>query len=129
MRTYSVALAALAVDAPDKWLDNLLSQHDAFKIVSLGQRGKARRIAYPVLVKIAVVRELCESLGVSVAVAVQIAEELLSAKGASVRRGGQLTIALDRPALETALATRLGSALESAPSPRRGRPPRRDAPG
>jgi len=126
MRTYSVALAALALDAPTKWLDNLLSHHATLKVVSSGQRGRARRISYITLVELAIVRELSQALGVSVADAVQLAGELLSAEGASVRRGGQLSITLDRPSLEHALAARLDAALESAPSPRRGRPPRRD---
>jgi hypothetical protein len=36
-------------------------------------------------------------------------------------------IVLDRAALERTLDDRLRDALESAPVPRRGRPPRRDA--
>jgi hypothetical protein len=54
---------------------------------------------------------------------------LLAADGDAVSRGGHLRVTFDRPELERTTSQRLRDALESAPAPRRGRPPtRRPAP-
>lgn len=127
MRSYTVALSALAIDAPAKWVDNLLSQHVVEEVVPQNRRGLARRISHLALVRLAVIRQLNHALGMSVADAVRVAGLLLAPEGADVYRRGQMSLTLDRAALECELAARLGDALESAPSPRRGRPSRRDA--
>ena len=57
MRSYSVAVAALAIGAPRKWTDNVLSQHQLPEIVSVRQ-GVARRIPYHTLIQLALIREL-----------------------------------------------------------------------
>jgi hypothetical protein len=59
--------------------------------------------------------------------AVAIAAELLADDGDGVLQRGHLRVIVDRPALAQALDLRLRDALESAPSPRRGRPTRRRA--
>ena len=124
MRTYDVAIASLAIDAPVKWTDNVLSQY-AIPGVITTQRGVARRIPHAALLVLAVARELHEGLGLSVRDAVAMAPALLDEGAAGAHSGGHLRVVLDRSAFERDVAARLRHALESAPSPRRGRPPKR----
>jgi hypothetical protein len=121
MRSYSVAVSSLAIGAPLKWLDNLLS-HFPIPKVSLARRGVARRIPHSALVQLALTRELHLELGVGVRDALALAGELLSSDHGAVSRGGHLRVTCDRLALERAVSDRLRDALESAPAPRRGRP-------
>ena len=124
MRSYDVAVASLAIDAPLKWTDNLLSQHPIPDVIR-ARRGVARRITHAALIRIAVIRQLHTTIGVSVADALHIAAELLGPDTQSVSRRGHLSISVDLKELERSLNERLASALESAPSPKRGRPPRK----
>lgn len=124
MRSYSVAVSALVINAPLKWLDNLLSH---FPVLDVGteRRGVARRIPHSALLRLALARELHVELGVGVRDALALATELLAAGDAAVSRGGHLRVTFDRLALERAVSERLRDVLESAPTPRRGRPPQR----
>jgi hypothetical protein len=124
VRHYDVAIAALAIDAPPKWIDNVLSQHAVPDVVS-ARRGVSRRLSHSALLRLALVRELHVELRLGVRDALELAAELLDTRDASVHARGHLRVAFDRSALERDLAARLGDALESAPIPRRGRPPRR----
>ncbi|MDB4887765.1 MAG: hypothetical protein JWN79_3203 [Gemmatimonadetes bacterium] len=124
MRTYDVAVASLAVGAPPKWTDNVLSHH-AVPGVVMHERGVTRKIPHAALLHLAVARTLHADLGLGVREALALAGELLRDDSATVHAGGHLRVTLDRPALERDLALRLRDALESAPTPRRGRPPRR----
>jgi hypothetical protein len=122
LRSYSVAVSALVIDAPIKWLDNLLS-HFPVPEVHTERRGVARRIPHSALLRLALARELHTELGVGVRDALTLAAELLAVGDAAVSRGGHLRVTFDRPALERMVSDRLRDALESAPTPRRGRPP------
>jgi len=122
LRSYSVAVSALVIGAPLKWLDNLLS-HFPVPEVGSERRGVARRIPHSALLRLALARELHVELGVGVRDALILAAELLTADDAVVSRGGHLRVTFDRSALERTLSARLRDALESAPTPRRGRPP------
>ena len=126
MRSYSVAVSSLAIDAPHKWLDNLLS-HFHVPEVGAERRGVARRIPHSALLLLALTRELHLGLGMGVRDALALAAELLAADDGTVSRRGQLRVSFDRPALERRLSERLHDALESAPTPRRGRPAGRSA--
>ena len=121
MRSYDVAIASLAVDAPLKWTDNLLSQHRLPDVVS-ERRGVARRISYSGLVRLALIRQLHVELALGVGDAVRVADQLLDSGGTGVYESGHLRLTVDRPALERTLDLRLAEVLESAPAPRRGRP-------
>ncbi len=121
MRFYDVAMASLAIDAPVKWTDNVLSQHDVADVVS-ARRGVARRIPHSALLHLALTRELHATLGLSVRDALELARQLLAPEGDGEARRGSVHIRCDRATLERALAQRLRDALESAPAPRRGRP-------
>ncbi|MDB4879314.1 MAG: hypothetical protein JWL60_760 [Gemmatimonadetes bacterium] len=126
MRTYDVAVASLAIDAPVKWTDNLLSHHPVPGVV-LKRRGVARKIPHAALLVLAAARQLHLGLGLSVRDATALALRLLAGDGSGVHASGHLRVTLDRRALEQELDRRLRDALESAPSPRRGRPTARGA--
>jgi hypothetical protein len=125
MPAYDIAVASLAIQAPIKWTDNVLSQHVVAGVVP-ARRGKARRIPYPTLLHLALTRDLHSALGLSVRDALELARLLLADSEEGVVERGVVRIRLDRAALERALDHRLRDALESAPSLRRG-PPRRRA--
>ncbi len=124
MRFYDVAAASLAIGAPRKWTDNLLSQHRLPDVRSVRQ-GVARRISYLALVRLAVIRQLHAGLGIGVADSIEMAGRLLDSGQDAVLEVGQLRLGVDYTALRQAVDKRLTLALESAPSPRRGRPPRK----
>ncbi|NUR34784.1 MAG: hypothetical protein HOQ30_12295 [Gemmatimonadaceae bacterium] len=123
MRFYDVAVTSLAIDAPIKWTDNVLSQHDV-PGVAAARRGVARRIPHPTLLHLALTRELHAVLGLSVRDALPLDRELLDGDGAAIIQRGAVHLALDRALLERAVERRLREALESAPTPRRGPPTR-----
>lgn len=123
MRLYSVGVASLTIGAPTKWMDNLLSQHDVRDVVH-HDRGSARGISWNGLVRIALIRLLNQDLGCGVREAVALASELIDQSGTAIK-GGVLTLRFDRALLEASLRDRLSDVIESAPRPRRGRPPRR----
>jgi hypothetical protein len=123
-RLYSVAAASLAIGAPVKWTDNLLSQH-AIPDIHRITRGVARGISWSALVRIALVRELHVRLGCSVHQALVLATQVLASPTSSVSFDGAITLGFDRQAFERLLQSRLAEALEIAPRPRRGRPPAR----
>jgi hypothetical protein len=124
MRLYSVAVAALAVDAPVKWTDNLIAHHDIPDVRSTA-RGVPRGVSWIGLVRIALIRELHLTLGCGVRDAVALSERLLDTRDAVVPVGRSTTLSFDRRILEDDLQRRLAEVLESAPTPRRGRPARR----
>ena len=124
MRSYDVAVAALVVNATVKWTDNLLSQHNIPQVIS-ARRGIARRITHPALIRIALIRQVHVGLGASVADSVRIAAHILDSGAPGVYESRQLMLVVDIKELERQLSERLAGVLESAPSPRRGRPPGR----
>ena len=124
MRSYNVAVASLAIDAPARWTDNLLSQH-AIPDITLAKRGVSRRISYPALVRLALIRQLHAGMGLGVSDAVRIADRLFDSGGTGVHASGHLRLTFDRLELERSLDARLADVLETAPAPRRGRPPGR----
>jgi len=126
VRLYSVAVASVAIEAPEKWTDNLIAHHE-LKGVQSRARGVARGISWPALVHIALVRELHLGLGCSVRDAVSFAAELLVTSAGLMAAGRYLTVSFDRARFEHDLHRRLAEALESAPRPRRGRPRQRGA--
>ena len=124
MPSYDVAVTSLAIDASLRWTDNVVTHHD-IPGVSGSRRGVARKVSHHALFTLAVVRQLHLTLGMSVGDAVRMAPLLLADPPRRVPDSGQLCVVLDRPALEREVERRLREALESAPAPRRGRPPGR----
>jgi hypothetical protein len=77
------------------------------------------------VIRLAIIRELHTALGCGVREAVALAADVLASDRGIVHLGGHLRLELDRDALVRATDLRLRDALESAPAPRRGRPPKR----
>ena len=125
MRLYSVAVAALAAGAPVKWTDNLIAQHSIPDVRSRC-RGVSRGVSWTGVIRIALTRALHLRLGCGVREAVALSTALLRAPNGTITLDEHVTLAIDRAALELDVQRRLAEALESAPSPRRGRPARRD---
>ena len=121
MRLYSVALASVAIEAPEKWTDNLLAHHELAGVQSKA-RGVARGISWPALVHIALVRELHTGIGCSVRDAIALAAALLASPAELIEAGPHVAVTFDREQFERDLHRHLADALESAPRPRRGRP-------
>lgn len=129
-RGYDARSVALAIDAPAKWVDNLLS-HNAFPGVTGGRQGVQRHISYDGLLAIVVTRLLHVHLGVPTRRAAELAVQAVQRRGdlrMNVQTTGGVTIALPLGEIEARLRERLLEAAESVPRIRRGRPPRR-APG
>jgi hypothetical protein len=121
MRTYDIAVTSLAIDAPQKWTDNLLAQHSIPDVV-LKRRGVTRKIPHCALLRLALIRELNTTLNLGIREAVSIAARLWVQEGE--QQLGVLRLSFDRAELIRTVERRLRDALESAPAPRRGRPPR-----
>ncbi len=126
MRLYSLAVTSLAIQAPEKWTDNLLS-HYSLPGVHGRTRGVARGVSWHALVQIALVRELHIRLGCAVRDAVSFASSMLASPASALEAGPRLTVLFDRVQFEHDLHGRLSEALETAPRPRRGRPLHRKA--
>ena len=135
MRAFTVDVAAAALGVERKFLDNLLSRHhfgdgpgahgsSGDPAPPPRRQGRRRRLTSPMVAELAVAITLARELGVPLAAALHLAAALRP-DGRVVR--GALTLTIDRPALERALAQRLAIALEGVREPRRGRPPRRGA--
>ena len=121
MRAYTVATAAVTLNVPSKWLDNVLSQNDIPGVVRVRQ-GVARRLTPKAILMLDLAIHLTRGLDASVPSAIELATTL-SSEG-RIRLSSGLTITADLALLEAELSERLAHAVEIAPSPRRGRPPR-----
>lgn len=130
MRGYSVAISALALDTEGKWLDNLLSQHRVDGVTQERQ-GVSRRLGPGALHVIATVRRLNQELQIPVAAALRLAHELwrsppnADSDDTATVRNGELELRLSRSELRARIAEAVAEALEMAPRPKRGRPPKR----
>lgn len=121
-RSYDAAVAALTLDVPFKWIDNLLSRH-RIPGVEQATQGMTRRLSPKAIVRIRVIRILVEELGVPVPQAVHLTDRLEAAGPQSLRIGGSAgELRIDFEAAERWVAHRLADAVESAPSRTRGRP-------
>lgn len=121
-RAYTIATAALALETSGKWLDNILS-HNRVPGVVQEKQGVARRITVDGLLTLSIVLSLTTELGTTVAAAIEIAQKLISTGGVFEWPSG-FRIALDLETFRNRLISRLEKAVEVAPLPRRGRPPK-----
>ncbi len=121
-RAYTIATAALALGVPNKWVDNILS-HNKIGGIRQERQGVARRLSVEGLLTLALASLLIHDLGLPTTKALTIAEEIMKAEGRYSTAHG-LTVELDLRAFQAALLDRLDSAVEMAPVPRRGRPPK-----
>lgn len=121
-RAYTVATAALAIRMPIKWVDNVLS-HNKVMGVRQNRQGVARHLTIERLLVLALSALLTEELGLPTAKAVAVAEGIVSSGGRYTGAGG-VSIELDLTAFRSSLLEQLEHAVEVAPIPRRGRPPK-----
>ena len=121
-RAYTVATAALAIGLPVKWIDNVLS-HNKVIGVRQNRQGVARRLSIEGLLVLALTALLIEELGVSTAKAISAAEGIVTGDGRYTGARG-VSIELDLTAFRSGLLEQLEHAVEVAPIPRRGRPPK-----
>jgi hypothetical protein len=119
-RAYTVATAALALDVPAKWVDNILSHHTV-PGVDQQRQGVARKLSIDGLLILALTTFLIQELGAPAPKAIGIAEAVLRNEGRYESPRG-LSLILDLSAFQTSLLERLENAVEMAPVPRRGRP-------
>jgi len=121
-RAYTVATAALALGVPAKWIDNALSHHKVSGVVQERQ-GVLRKLTIEGLLALSIALLLSAELGSSVADAISIAQEMIADRGVTIFAEG-LKIELDLETFRNQLLSRLEHAVEVAPLPRRGRPPK-----
>jgi hypothetical protein len=120
-RAYTVATAALALDVPLKWLDNILS-HNTVSGIRHERQGIARRLSIEALLILALTALLIHELGLSTTKAIVVAEGMVST-GGRYAAGHGLLVEIDLRAFRIGLLEQLERAVEMAPIPRRGRPP------
>ncbi len=121
-RAYTIATAALALGKPAKWLDNALS-HIRVSGVQQERQGVSRRISIDGLLTLAIGILLVDDLGIQLAGAIEIAQKLPGNGGEYVSTGG-VTLQLKLDTIRIRLLERLETAVEIAPAPMRGRPPK-----
>lgn len=121
-RAYTIATAALTLDVQAKWLDNTLS-HIRVSGVQQARQGVARRISIDGMLILAIAALLIDELDMPLAAAIRIAEGLALNNGEhTTPEGVGIQLSLER--LRSTLLERLENAVEIAPLPKRGRPPK-----
>src|SRR5581483_12142425 len=108
-RSYHVDIAALAADADNKWVDNLLTKCDIDGAESARQ-GVARRITSGGIYNIALTRQLTRDLGLGTAVSVSLANRLLRDGQIEVSRN--LFLSVDTARFKAEIDARVAEALD-----------------
>ena len=120
MRAYTVATAAVTLQMPPKWIDNVLSHHQVGGVAK-SRQGVARRLTPQALLNLEIAIRLSDALSIPIARALQLAHQLVEKpSGSAIGKG--ITLTLDLEAISSDLTDRLAHAVEIAPLPRRGRP-------
>ena len=121
MPLYNTATAAAALEVSLKWLDNLLSHNDLDGVARESQ-GVARRLPLTAILVISLARELIDTTGLSAPAALKLADRLLNSPGQDGPLSQVFTITVNLDTLQSTLLRKLARAVETAPTPRRGRP-------
>ena len=123
MRSYTVATVALTLGVPPKWIDNALSRFAIAGVVQKGQ-GVSRRLTPESIASLHIAIELWNSLGLPLADALRIAQQLTADPSHSrLELFPFAFMSIDVEAVNRELGERLAHAVEVTPVPRRGRPP------
>jgi hypothetical protein len=120
-RAYTVATAALTLGTTVKWLDNVLS-HNVVSGVDVKRQGVSRRLSIEAILVLEVVSLLIQDLGLPVPAAITVAEAVIRT-GGGYRTDHGLSVEVGLATLRETLLQRLEAAVETAPIPKRGRPP------
>jgi len=123
MRAYTVAATAVTLGVSRKWVDNVLSHHRV-NGVHQARQGILRRVTPSGLLNLEIALGLGRVLGIPIARALDISNDLMAARGGEIQLSGPplITLRVDVDTMERALNARLEHALEMTPIPRRGRP-------
>ena len=123
MRAYTVAATAVTLGVTRKWVDNVLSHHRVDG-VHQARQGILRRVTPTGLLNLEIALGLGRALGIPIARALDISNDLMVARGGEIQLSGppSITLRVDVDTMERALSARLEHALEMTPIPRRGRP-------
>ena len=121
-RAYTLTTAALALQASPKWLDNTLSHHRIDGVVQQKQ-GVARRITIDGLLVISLSLLLTTELSSPLGAALDVARKMIGNEGIH-EFGNGLRVQLELQNFKDRLLAKLEHAVEIAPLPRRGRPPK-----
>lgn len=124
MPLYNTSTTAAALGVTPKWLDNLLS-HNEIAGLSQESQGVARRLSLASVTQIALAKELIDELDLSARSALQIAQRILEEPDGSLTLSPRLALQVSINELRAHVLAQLAHAVEIAPSPRRGRPPKR----
>ncbi len=124
MPFYNSATVATALDVDPKWMDNILSHNDMDRVQRKAQ-GVSRRLSISNVIVLSLTKELAASLRVSSANALQLATAIVTSQSGNVSISPSLRLVVDLDGLRADMLERLEHAVEVAPSPRRGRPPKR----
>ncbi len=124
MRSLSSNAAAHVLGVDGRLLDNILARQ-ARSLLRAGRRGKARRIEFATLERLAVALILDRDLDIPVARGLRLAEEILrSPREVELSVGPLTTLRFDIAQLHRALEAAIAETLEEFVPPQRGRPPR-----
>jgi len=123
MPSYNTLTAATVLGVTPKWLDNLLSHNDIDGLRS-DRQGVARRLSLATITVLSLTKELIDTLDVAAPAALRIAARLLNNPNGYLDVSPRLHLSLRADALKADVLDRLARAVEVAPTPRRGRPPK-----
>jgi len=124
MPLYNTATAAAALDVTPKWLDNLLSHNDIHGLQPESQ-GVSRRLSLSTITILSLAKELIDTLELTVPAALRVATRIVASPASELIISTRLRVTLEPDALKADVLARLVRAVEIAPTPRRGRPPKR----
>ena len=124
MPLYNTATAAAALDASHKWLDNILSHNDIEGVQSDTQ-GVSRRLSLSSIILLSLAKQLGESLEINSAAALRIATRISASQSGDISISPRLRVLVDLDGIRADILADLERAVEIAPTPRRGRPPKR----
>lgn len=120
-RAYTAGTAALTLDVPFKWLDNVLSHHTV-PGVTQARQGIARRVSVEALISLSLTILIIQDLDIPTERALSLAITLGQAHGHYTSPKG-IRVEVDLSSIQAELLSRLAHAVEVAPAPKRGRPP------
>ena len=127
MRAYTVAAVAVTLKVPAKWIDNALSHHTV-PGVTQARQGVARRLSPQAVTILDIALQLVRSAGLPLGHALDIGHRIMQtgteASETRLQLSRSIAIVVDLSALRADTSARLAEAVEIAPRPRRGRPPR-----
>jgi hypothetical protein len=121
-RAYTIATAALVLGVSAKWLDNALS-HIRVTGARHARQGIPRQLSFDAVVALALAVSLSGELGIPLAKAAALAEKIVHSQGRYLSHSG-VSIQLDVDRFRRRIQEELERAVEIAPIPRRGRPPK-----